>query len=137
MGIEPARQVDPRMYEGCTDGRSLKEVRRVYGLTIPAAAENLRYCEQEDWSGSGGELQFDTSRKGLEEFLDGVGTDLSLQKMEGSSLEREWQKIPRGVQFENGVYLNRIGGCDNEITVDIQELRTDEVRIYLKMSCIS
>ncbi|MFF2852534.1 hypothetical protein ACFVT5_40495 [Streptomyces sp. NPDC058001] len=137
MGTEPARQNDPRMYEGCTGGRSLKEIRRVYGLSIPAEAENLRYCEQESWSGSAGELQFDTSRNGLKAFLDGAGPDLILEKVEGSLLERDWQKIPRGVQVESGTYVNRIGGCDNAITVDVQELRTDEVRIYLDVVCAS
>ncbi|MGV9559218.1 hypothetical protein [Streptomyces sp. NPDC003401] len=120
------------MYDGCTGGRSLEEIQRVYGFTVPAAAENLRHCEQESWSGSEGELQFDTSRDGLQKFLAGSGqADLRLVKGEAGGTGRDWQKIPPGVQVESGTYVNRIGGCDNAVMLDVQELRAGEVRVYL------
>ncbi|MFM9626743.1 MULTISPECIES: hypothetical protein [Streptomyces] len=136
--VGPAGQGDSRMYDGCTDGRSLKEIQRVYGLAIPAAAGNLRYCERESWSGSEGELQFDISRLGLEVFLAESGqTNLKLVEGESVAPERDWQEIPAGVQVESGTYVNRIGGCDNAIMLDVQELSADEVRVYLAVICAS
>ncbi|MFD7134338.1 hypothetical protein [Streptomyces sp. NPDC059894] len=127
-----------RMYDECADGRSLEKIQQVYGLAIPAAAENLRYCEQENWSGSEGELQFDTSRKLLHAFLSESGQDnLQLVKGEPANTEREWQEIPTGVQMESGTYVNRIGGCDNAIMLDVQPLTAERVRVYLSVICAS
>ncbi|MFJ1641529.1 hypothetical protein [Streptomyces sp. NPDC088256] len=129
---------DSRLYKGCTDGQGLEEIRRTYGLAIPADAANLRYCGQEQWSGSIGELRFDTDRKGLDAFFRGSSpVELKFFKADSSEVEQDWQKAPQGAQIERARYANRVGGCDNSVTVLAQQLRTDEGRVYLSMVCAS
>ncbi|MFE3149223.1 hypothetical protein ACFXJ6_21625 [Streptomyces sp. NPDC059218] len=129
---------DSRLYKGCADGQGIEEIRRTYGLAIPADAANLRYCGQEQWSGSIGELQFDTNREGLDAFLRGSSpVELKFFRADSSEVEQDWQKVPQGAQIERASYTNRVDGCDNDVTVLIQQLRTDEVRVYLSMVCAS
>ncbi|MFD6289082.1 hypothetical protein [Streptomyces sp. NPDC060205] len=131
-------QGDPRMYNGCADGRSLEQMQRIYGLAIPAAAKVLRYCDQESWSGSEGELQFDTSKKGLHAFLTESGQEnLNLVKGEPADTDREWQELPTGVSMESGTYVNRIDDCDNAVMLDIQDMRAEKVRVYIRVVCAS
>ncbi|MFJ3339233.1 hypothetical protein [Streptomyces sp. NPDC086766] len=138
VGARSAGRVDSGMYKGCTDGRSLKEVERTYGLVIPEGVENLRFCDQEDWSGSDGEMQFDTSRTGLDKFLAESGhANLQFEKISSSGLESDWQKIPQGISIDGGVYVNRIRGCDNSIRVAVQKMRHEKVRVYVDMDCAS
>src|SRR3954467_13939176 len=87
-------QADPRMYRGCTDGRSLKEIQRAYHLVIPADVEKFRFCDQEDWSGAAGEMRFDTSRRGLERFLaESSGSRIQLNEIVSSGLGGKWQSV--------------------------------------------
>ena len=140
VDAQSAGQADSRMYKGCTDGRSLNEIQRTYGLVIPEGVENLRFCDQEGWSGSDGEVQFDTSRAGLGEFLAKSGhANLQLWEISSSGLESDsdWQKIPQGISIDDGTYVNRIRGCDNAIMVNVQKLRSGKVRVYVDMVCAS
>ncbi|MFE5209810.1 hypothetical protein [Streptomyces sp. NPDC056600] len=137
-GGEAAGRSGPRTYDGCSDGRSLEEIERAYGLGIPEHADNLRFCEQEEWSGSDAEVQFDTSRDGLRTFLvDSGQPDLALFDGTYEGEGREWQALPEGEPMEGGSYSNRIGDCDNSVTVRVQTLQDDEVRVYLSMACAS
>ncbi|NYV74251.1 hypothetical protein [Streptomyces sp. UH6] len=81
---------------------------------------------------------FDTSRDGLRKFLADSGqADLALFDGTFEGEEREWQTIPEGEHLEGGSYSNRIGECDNSVTVRVRMLRDDEVRIHLGMACAS
>ncbi|MFE3947074.1 hypothetical protein ACFXPV_35220 [Streptomyces sp. NPDC059118] len=84
------------------------------------------------------ELQFDTNRKRLDAFLRGSSpVELKFFKADSSEVEQDWQEIPQGAQIERARYANRVGGCDNSVTVLVQQVRTDEVRVYLSMVCAS
>ncbi|MEU9321771.1 hypothetical protein [Streptomyces sp. NPDC048295] len=63
--------------------------------------------------------------------------ELKFFKADSSEVERDWQKIPQGAQIERARYAKRVGGCDNSVTILIQEMRTDQVRVYLSMVCAS
>lgn len=135
-GAEDAGPGDSRMYEGCDDGRSLVTVEKVYGIVIPDTVADLRFCEQEDWSGSAGEVQFDASRKEWGEFLAGSRRpDLEMVKIKPSVEGRKWQRIPKGVEMEYGTYDNTTAGCDNSVYIHVQALRADLLRVYLKLVC--
>ncbi|MGW2839411.1 hypothetical protein ACWCWD_16615 [Streptomyces sp. NPDC001493] len=134
----PVARADSRMYAGCTHGRSLEKVEKVYGLAIPDAVANLRFCEQEDWSGSAGEIQFDASRKEWGEFLADSGQPgIELVKITPSSEGRKWQKVPKGVKVGYGSYDNVVDGCENSVYIYVQELHTDALRVFLKLVCAS
>ncbi|MFD6422925.1 hypothetical protein [Streptomyces sp. NPDC060198] len=136
--MESAVPEGSRVYEGCEDGRSLRVVEKVYGLAVPDAVTNLRFCEQDDWSGSHGEMQFDTSRNGLSDFLAASGhADLEFSEVTAVTEGLTWQKIPQGTKVESGLYVNTVDGCDNAVHVDVQALRTDAVRVYLRLVCAS
>ncbi|MGW0860573.1 hypothetical protein [Streptomyces sp. NPDC002690] len=131
-------RADSRMYEGCEGGRSLENAEKVYDLAIPDTVVNLHFCEQEDWSGSAGEIQFDASREEWGGFLADSGRPgLELMKITPSSDARKWQKIPKGVKVGYGSYDNVVDGCENSVYIYVQELHTDALRVFLKLVCAS
>lgn len=126
------------MYDGCIDGRGLEEIQRVYGLVLPAEIKELRFCDQESWSGSAGEMRFETSKAGLKQFIKKSSrSTVPLVEVDSLEQKRQWEQVPEGLPVESGIYVNRVGGCDNSIDISVVDLERDAVRVYLKLVCAS
>ncbi|MER5179354.1 sugar kinase [Streptomyces sp. NPDC002896] len=59
---------------GLTAGWPSKVQRRLYDVPIPAYSEDVAYYETNNWKTSRLYVQFVTSNKGLDKFLDKIGT---------------------------------------------------------------
>lgn len=83
-------------------------------------------------------MRFDSSREVMDKFLsESSKSTVELTKITSPQLDGKWQSIAEGTPIESGSYVNRVDGCDNDITVDVVSLSGDSVRTYVDMVCAS
>ncbi|MFF4828061.1 hypothetical protein ACFY20_34755 [Streptomyces sp. NPDC001312] len=129
---------DSGMFGGCARGKSLKDTLSTYRLVLPERAKNVKFCDQKDWSGSAGEMQFEIGRADLAPFLkSSSGSEVELVPIESSGDKGQWQTIPKGTTVDSGRYNITSATCDGTVYVDVQTVRANTIRVYLKMVCAS
>ncbi|MFV5996546.1 hypothetical protein ACNPQM_30130 [Streptomyces sp. NPDC056231] len=134
----PQAADDSRMFTRCARGKSLKDTLNTYRLVLPERAEDVKFCDQDDWSGSAGEMQFEIDRADLVPFLESSsGGEVELVPIESSGDKGLWQTIPKGVTVDSGRYNITTATCDSTVYVDVQTVRDNVVRVYLEMVCMS
>lgn len=129
---------DSRLYKGCTDGQGLEEIRRTYGLANPGRRGESALLRPGTVVGIHRGVAVRHRPQGFGCLFSRIlarGAEVLQGRFIGSGTGLA--EGPAGAQIERARYANRVGGCDNSVTVLAQQLRTDEGRVYLSMVCAS
>ncbi|MEV5982487.1 sugar kinase [Streptomyces sp. NPDC052114] len=78
---------------GLTAGWPSKVQRRLYDVPIPPYSEEVAYYETNNWRTSRLYVQFLTSNKGLDKFLDQIGTTTPHLKLNDITISKRDQKV--------------------------------------------